>query len=72
MSRVPSMSGKRKLPNPNSIGVAKKKIIAVPCTVNSWLYRSGLTTPASGPISWVRITRAFSPASVKKTAAVAM
>ena len=37
MSRAPIISGSRKLPNPNISGVAKKKIIVVPCSVNSWL-----------------------------------
>ena len=65
MSRVPSMSGNRKLPKPKSIGVEKKKIIAVPCTVKSWLYSSGESSVSPGRASWVRMTSASMPARLK-------
>ena len=58
------------MPKPEFIGVAKKKIIAVPCRVKSWSYSSGVTRWLFGTASWVRMTTASNPASMKKKAAV--
>ncbi len=70
MSRAPISSGTRKLPNPKSIGVANRKIIAVPCMVKSWLYSCGESSRASGRASWVRIASALRPARAKNSPAV--
>ena len=37
MSRAPTISGTKKLPNPESTGMAKRNIIVTPCIEKSWL-----------------------------------
>ncbi len=37
MSLAPIMSGTKKLPNPESTGVANRNIIVTPCIEKSWL-----------------------------------
>ena len=50
MSRAPISSGTQKLPKPPiRIGVTAKKIMIVPCIVNSDVYAAGeITPPAPG------------------------
>ena len=52
-------------------GMIARKIMVVPCIVNSWLYVSGLRNVLSGFASWIRISSASSPPSRKKKNAVA-
>ncbi len=47
-----------------------RKIIVVPCIVNSWLYASGERKVLSGAPSWQRISSASSPPRRKKRKAV--
>jgi len=50
MSRAPMSSGIQKLPKPPiRIGVMAKKIMIVPCMVNSAVYAAGEITPPDGP-----------------------
>src|SRR5215471_15973424 len=50
MSRAPIISGMQKFPNaPIRIGVTAKKIMIVPCIVNSDVYATGEITPPDGP-----------------------
>jgi hypothetical protein len=66
------MSGTKYSPTASMIGTANRNIMFVPCTVKSWLYWSGPTTPFSGRQSWVRMTSALTPPSAKNTRHVTM
>jgi hypothetical protein len=70
-SRAPIWSGIRKLKNIADSGITPRKIMVVPCIVNSWLYISGLTKPCSGFASCQRISSASRPPIRKKRNAVA-
>jgi hypothetical protein len=52
-------------------GMMARKIIVVPCIVNSWLYRSGDRNVFSGVPSWMRSSSASMPPIRKKKNAVA-
>ncbi len=49
-----------------------RKIIVVPCMVNSSLKLDGPSTFCSGAASWVRMANAWRPARKKNTNAVTM
>jgi hypothetical protein len=53
------------LANPKSTGIAKKKIIVVPCIVNSRLKTCGDTKSLCGYINWIRIRSASTPATTR-------
>ena len=48
-----------------------RKIIVVPCMVNSWLYMRAVMKSLSGRASWVRMARASTPPTRKKNMAKA-
>ncbi|MFM2382296.1 MAG: hypothetical protein RL515_283, partial [Verrucomicrobiota bacterium] len=50
-SRAPTCSGTRKLKNAADSGMTPRKIIVVPCMVNSWLYMRAVTKSLSGRAS---------------------
>ena len=49
------------------IGTTNRKIIVVPCSVNSALYVAGVRNVLSGAPSWTRISSASTPPIRKKT-----
>jgi hypothetical protein len=51
-------------------GMIARKIMLVPCIVNSWLYVSGSRKLLSARASWTRMSSASSPPSRKKKNAV--
>ena len=55
---------------PASTGVLNRKIIVVPCIVNSSLYVPAPRIDASGVVSCTRMIRAWIPAMKKNTNAV--
>ena len=57
---------------PESTGKAYKKIIVMPCIVNSWLYCSGVSRVWSGCASWMRKISASMPPTIRKANAVTM
>jgi hypothetical protein len=59
-----------KLKNMALSGMIARKIMLVPCMVNSWLYVSGLRKVLSGLASWIRISSASRPPTRKKKNAV--
>jgi hypothetical protein len=50
--------------------MTKRKTIAVPCIVTTWLYADFVRKPASACDSWIRMRIAIRPAMKKKTNAV--
>ena len=60
-----------KLKNIAESGMMARKIIVVPCIVNSWLYVSGDRKVFSGVPSWIRSSNASIPPIRKKKKAVA-
>ena len=60
-----------KLKNMALSGMIARKIMVVPCIVNSWLYVSGERNVLLGDPSWSRISSASMPPSRKKMKAVA-
>ena len=60
-SGAPICNGTTKLPNANTIGVAKNSSMIVPCIVNSWLYWSTEKICSSGRASSARISSAMKP-----------
>ncbi len=60
----------RKLKNAADSGMTARKIIVVPCIVNSWLNVSAETTVPFGCISWARMITASRPPIRKNTSAV--
>jgi hypothetical protein len=50
-------------------GMIARKIMVVPCMVNSSLYVFSFTTPLSGRMSWARMISASMPPSRKKAKA---
>jgi hypothetical protein len=69
-SRAPIWSGIRKLKKAALSGMIARKIMVVPCIVNSALYISALTSCPFGPWSWARMITASSPPTRKKKSAV--
>ena len=59
-----------KLKNMADSGMIARKIMVVPCIVNSSLYRSGDRKVFSGLPSWIRISSASMPPIRKKMKAV--
>src|SRR5699024_8784853 len=66
-SRAPICRGMAIFMSPNSIGIAAKKIIMVPCVVKTSLYLSAWNTQKSllGEISCIRINNESIPARKK-------
>ena len=60
-----------KLKNMALSGMIARKIMVVPCIVNSWLYVSGDRNVLFGVPSWIRSSSASMPPIRKKTKAVA-
>ena len=60
-----------KLKNIADSGMIARKIIVVPCIVNSWLYVSGDRKVFSAVPSWMRSSSASTPPIRKKKNAVA-
>ena len=56
----------RKLKNAAESGMTARKIIVVPCIVNSWLYISAEMSLPLGVASWARSTAASRPPNTKK------
>jgi hypothetical protein len=56
--------------NPDRIGDAYRKIIVIPCMLNSWLYASGLSRWRAGAESCARIAAASRPPTSMKVKAV--
>jgi hypothetical protein len=54
------------LAKPNTIGMATKKIIVVPCMVNIWLNTCGETKPLCGRANCSRMTIASIPPMIRK------
>ena len=54
---------------PNKSGIATKKIIVVPCIVNSRLKTCGETKVWCGAISWSRMIAASMPPMTRNTSA---
>jgi hypothetical protein len=65
MFRVPTMSGIRYTPMPSMTGTANRNIMATPCVVKIWLYRSGPRNVLPGTASCSRTSAASSPARMK-------
>ena len=59
-----------KLKNMDDSGMIARKIMVVPCMVNSWLYLSGDRKVFSGVPSWIRSSSASIPPRRKKKKAV--
>ena len=59
-----------KLKNTALSGMIARKIMVVPCIVNSWLYVSGARKVLFGDPSWIRSSRASIPPIRKKKNAV--
>ena len=70
-SRAPICSGTRKLKNAAESGMTPRKIIVVPCMVNSWLYMRAVTKSLSGRANCVRMAKASTPPMRKKSIAKA-
>jgi hypothetical protein len=67
MSRAPTINGTKKLPKPDSTGMAKRNIIVMPCIEKIWLYVSGSRSLSSESASWARISSDWIPPSRRKT-----
>ena len=59
-----------KLKNMALSGMIARKIMVVPCMVNSWLYVSGRRNVLFGDPSWIRSSMASMPPIRKKMKAV--
>jgi hypothetical protein len=70
MSLAPIMSGSMKLPKALQTGITNKKIIVVPCMVNSWLYWEAVKRSLLGSASCVLISNAINPPMRKKAMVV--
>ena len=71
-SRAPIWRGIRKLKNAADSGMTTRKIIVVPCIVNSWLNSSADTAVPFGPLSCQRMISASRPPMPNQASAVYM